>query len=82
MVKWKVGSLVITIFITIFLITDILLLVEINKHEPRNINYTFSADILSKLENSAITVNQFANIMTALVNSYTDIWFQTANTVD
>jgi hypothetical protein len=80
--KWKVATLIIGVLIVIFLITDIILLVDYNNSQPRSKNYTFLSDILGKTQNQQITRQNFINIAKGLAQSFPDIWFQYATPVN
>jgi hypothetical protein len=78
-----VAAIIISVLIAIFLVVDIILLVHLNNSQPRNINYTFLADILdySISNGDTYTTQQFLNMATALTTSYSDMWFQSASLV-
>lgn len=82
MFKWKVATLIIGVLIVIFLITDIILLVEYNNNQPRSRNYTFLSDILANTQNQQVTRQNFINIAKGLSQSFPDLWFQYASPVN
>lgn len=77
------AAIIISVLIAIFLVVDIILLVHLNNSQPRKINYTFLANLLDySISNGDIySTQQFVNMATALSNSYSDMWFQSASLV-